>query len=31
VTSTLKDVGVARLPHRWEFSPDIDIKAPPKE
>jgi ABC-type polysaccharide/polyol phosphate transport system ATPase subunit len=30
VTSTLKDVGVARLPHRWEFSPEIEIKPPPK-
>lgn len=31
VTSTLKDVGVARLPHRWEFSPGIEIKAPQKD
>ncbi len=29
VSSALKDVGVARLPHRWEFSRGIEI-APPK-
>jgi ABC-type polysaccharide/polyol phosphate transport system ATPase subunit len=28
VSSPLKDVGVARLPHKWEFSPGIKIKAP---
>jgi len=31
VTSTLKDVGVTRLPHRWEFSPGIQMKPPRKE
>lgn len=26
VSSTLKDVGIARLPHTWKFSPKIKIK-----
>ena len=26
VSSTLKDVGIARLPHAWSFSPAIEIK-----
>ena len=30
VSSTLKDVGIARLPHKWTFSPSIKIKAPEK-
>ncbi len=30
VSSTLKDVGVTRLPHKWEFSRGIRIE-PPKE
>jgi len=28
VSSTLKDVGIARLPHKWTFSPAIRIKTP---
>ncbi len=28
VSSNLKDVGVARLEHRWEFSPNIRLKPP---
>jgi len=28
VSSTLKDVGIARLPHTWIFSPAIRIKPP---
>ena len=31
VSSTLKDVGVARLPHEWTFSPNIRIGAPDKK
>ena len=31
VSSPLKDVGVARLPHEWTFSPTIAIKAPGKK
>lgn len=30
VSSTLKDVGIARLPHKWTFSPAIRIKTPEK-
>ncbi len=30
VSSTLKDVGIARLPHQWTFSPAIQIKPPRK-
>jgi ABC-type polysaccharide/polyol phosphate transport system ATPase subunit len=30
VSSTLKDVGIARLPHTWTFSPAIRIKPPAK-
>jgi len=30
VSSTLKDVGIARLPHTWTFSPTIQIKPPDK-
>ncbi len=30
VSSTLKDVGIARLQHRWTFSPQVQIKAPDK-
>jgi ABC-type polysaccharide/polyol phosphate transport system ATPase subunit len=30
VSSTLKDVGIARLPHKWTFSPQVQIKAPGK-
>ncbi len=30
VSSALKDVGIARLPHKWTFSPQVQIKAPPK-
>jgi ABC-2 type transport system ATP-binding protein/lipopolysaccharide transport system ATP-binding protein len=30
VSSTLKDVGIARLPHSWIFSPQVQIKAPDK-
>lgn len=30
VSSTLKDVGIARLPHKWTFSPAIRIKTPGK-
>jgi ABC-type polysaccharide/polyol phosphate transport system ATPase subunit len=28
VTSTYKDVGVARIPHQWEFSPNIKLEKP---
>jgi len=31
VSSPLKDVGVARLPHEWTFSPTIEIGAPDKK
>ncbi len=31
VSSPLKDVGVARLPHEWTFSPAIEIAAPGKK
>jgi ABC-type polysaccharide/polyol phosphate transport system ATPase subunit len=31
VSSPLKDVGIARLPHEWTFSPTIEIKAPDKK
>ncbi len=30
VSSTLTDVGIARLPHEWTFSPEIGIKLPEK-
>jgi ABC-type polysaccharide/polyol phosphate transport system ATPase subunit len=30
VSSTKQDEGVARLPHGWEFGPNIEIKAPGK-
>jgi ABC-2 type transport system ATP-binding protein/lipopolysaccharide transport system ATP-binding protein len=30
VSSALKDVGIARLPHKWTFSPAIRIKTPGK-
>jgi ABC-2 type transport system ATP-binding protein/lipopolysaccharide transport system ATP-binding protein len=30
VSSTLKDVGIARLPHKWTFSPAIKFKTPGK-
>jgi ABC-2 type transport system ATP-binding protein/lipopolysaccharide transport system ATP-binding protein len=30
VSSTLKDVGIARLPHKWTFSPAIKFKTPEK-
>jgi ABC-2 type transport system ATP-binding protein/lipopolysaccharide transport system ATP-binding protein len=30
VSSTLKDVGIARLPHKWTFSPAIRLKTPGK-
>jgi len=30
VSSTLTDVGIARLPHEWTFSPEIEIKHPEK-
>jgi ABC-2 type transport system ATP-binding protein/lipopolysaccharide transport system ATP-binding protein len=30
VSSTLKDVGIARLPHTWTFSPGIKFKTPGK-
>lgn len=30
VSSTLRDVGVARLPHAWTFSPKIRFKTPHK-
>lgn len=30
VSSTLTDVGIARLPHEWTFSPEIEIKLPEK-
>jgi lipopolysaccharide transport system ATP-binding protein len=30
VSSTLKDVGIARLPHTWTFSPAIRFKTPEK-
>jgi len=30
VSSTLTDVGIARLPHEWSFSPEIEIKLPEK-
>jgi ABC-2 type transport system ATP-binding protein/lipopolysaccharide transport system ATP-binding protein len=30
VSSPLKDVGIARLPHKWTFSPQVRFKAPPK-
>ena len=30
VSSTLKDVGIARLSHSWDFSPVIKIKPPEK-
>jgi len=30
VSSTLKDVGIARLPHNWTFSPAIKIRPPDK-
>lgn len=30
VSSTLRDVGIVRLPHAWHFSPGIEIKPPPK-
>ncbi|MBM3312378.1 MAG: ABC transporter ATP-binding protein, partial [Candidatus Aminicenantes bacterium] len=30
VSSTLRDEGVVRMPHRWEFSPDIRLKSPEK-
>jgi ABC-2 type transport system ATP-binding protein/lipopolysaccharide transport system ATP-binding protein len=26
VTSTYKDVGITRIPHQWEFSPNIDLE-----
>ncbi len=28
VSSTLRDVGIGRLPHAWSFSPGIEIKPP---
>jgi len=30
VSSTLKDVGIARLPHKWTFSPAIKFETPGK-
>ncbi len=30
VSSTLRDVGIARLPHAWKFTPKIKIKPPGK-
>ena len=30
VSSTLNDVGIARLPHTWTFSPSIKFKTPEK-
>jgi ABC-2 type transport system ATP-binding protein/lipopolysaccharide transport system ATP-binding protein len=30
VSSTLRDEGVARLPHTWEFSPSVRLKPPEK-
>jgi ABC-2 type transport system ATP-binding protein/lipopolysaccharide transport system ATP-binding protein len=30
VSSTLRDEGVARLPHSWEFSPSVRVKLPVK-
>lgn len=31
VSSALRDVGIARLPHEWTFSPNIRIGAPDKK
>jgi ABC-type polysaccharide/polyol phosphate transport system ATPase subunit len=30
ISSSLKDVGIARLPHEWIFSPAVDIEPPDK-
>jgi hypothetical protein len=29
VSSTCQDVGIGRLAHGWNFSPEIGIKPPP--
>ena len=31
VSSRCKDVGIARLPHRWKFSPSVKITPPRKK
>jgi ABC-type polysaccharide/polyol phosphate transport system ATPase subunit len=31
VSSMIRDEGVARLPHSWEFSPEIKVASPAKE
>lgn len=30
VSSMIRDEGVARLPHSWEFSPEIEVQSPEK-